>query len=357
MNSRDFTEIVTRATESTLKSELQSILSNGQVGDVLHMVGFLRKKLYVYIDPHFIRGSLYLRLASNDATVRGTLLADFNGFAGKEIGMAVFELHRNGRAYELAADGFDPVAESHDALIYEYSAGGDIFWIKGTRYVVPATDPLADSQFCGRTFYDLQSALSDYARVYALPCKCPVLQSAWHDGRRLYFRAKPEEILRDSLKHFLDVRLAAGYEVRAEQNMDDSHPTDIKVSKQLQPRLMIIEIKWLGDSMNESGTASNVSYRDARAIEGVHQLASYLDANRVEAPHLSSVGYYVILDGRRKGLSVGKVDYDVSDLLHYENQDIEFGDLSELKRPDFTSPLRMFIRPVTGAVGSQAGPR
>jgi|GEM_PF-986853 len=354
MNSSDFAEIVSRATDAVLKTDLQAILSEGDIDDILQIVGFLRKKLYVTIDPHFITGSIFLCLAKSGSAPRGTLITDLGVYAGQSIDSMVFELHRNGRVYELANEEFDPTSESVDAHVYEYSKGRDIFWIDGNCHIVPATDPNSDSQFCGRTFFDLSSALDEYARLYALPCKCPVLQSAWHTEARLFFKPKPEATLRNSLKHFLDVRLAAGYEVRAEQNMDGTHPVDIKVSKQLQPRLMIIEIKWLGDSISPSGGASNISHRDQKAIDGAHQLASYLDANKIEAPNITSVGYYVIFDGRRKGLSLNKMDYKTEDLLYYEHIEVDFQNAEVLKRSDFVQPLRMFIRPKIGVIGSRA---
>ncbi|QYK54336.1 MAG: hypothetical protein KF824_05410 [Fimbriimonadaceae bacterium] len=361
MTTANFKEVVSRATEIVLASQLQSVLNDCDLSEVLSTIEYLRKTIFSSIDPHFVSGSLFLRNAPQNSTIRGSEVTDMSIFVGRPVESLVFELHVNRRLFYFDGATFDAKTESESALVYEYKNRTDLFWFNSNDYVVPATDPNADSQFCGRTFFDISLALQEYARKYAYPCKCPTLSSAWFDDTRTYFKAEPEATLRDSLKHFLDVHLSAGYdpdfEVRAEQNMDSSHPTDIKVTKQLQPRVMIIEVKWLGDSMNKLGTDSTVSHRDAKAIEGARQLGTYLDANLEQAPHISSVGYYVIFDGRRRGLKVGRNDYSDDELLHFENVEIDFGDIDVLKRSDFTTPLRMFIRPKLGEVGSRAGKR
>lgn len=358
MNQSRFEDVIGKATEITISSQLQRVLSNCDVSEVLFTIQFLRTTIFPSIDPHFVSGSLFLRIAQATDQVRGNEVIDMGIFAGKSIDDIAFELHPNSRIYQIDVATFDPRVQSVSALVYEFTDKTDIFWFNSNSYVVPAIDPRADSQFCGRTFFDVSEALREYARKHAYPCKCPTLETAWTDDSRTFFKPRPESTLRDSLKHFLDVHLSAGYnpdyEVRAEQNMDDTHPTDIKVTKQLQPRIMIIEVKWLGDSVNADGTGIT-SHRDAKAIDGAKQLGTYLDANRVQAPRISALGYYVIFDGRRKGLKLGLDTYEADDLLHYESIEIDFGALDVLERKDFTPPLRMFIMPKIGNVGSRAG--
>jgi hypothetical protein len=42
--------------------------------------------------------------------------------------------------------------------------------------------------------------------------------------------------MRRSLTQYLIAHLGAGFEVRPEQNMDESHPVDIKVTKKMSNR-------------------------------------------------------------------------------------------------------------------------
>jgi hypothetical protein len=44
---------------------------------------------------------------------------------------------------------------------------------------------------------------------------------------------------------------------------------------------MIIEIKWMGDSLDEGREKISTSYREDRANEGAKQLADYLDQTKL----------------------------------------------------------------------------
>ena len=151
--------------------------------------------------------------------------------------------------------------------------------------------------------------------------------------------------MRRSLDRFLKASLGAGYEVRPEQVMDESHPVDIKVTYTPANRLMIIEIKWLGDSRDGSGHVT-VEHRDARAKEGATQLADYLDQNRAQAPFHVCHGYYVIIDARRRRLRPDATTINRQDGLHYANQDIAFNPEYHRLRRDYDTPYRMFAEPV-----------
>src|SRR5260370_30762246 len=129
--------------------------------------------------------------------------------------------------------------------------------------------------------------------------------------------------MRRSLTHFLKSRLGASYEVRPEQPMGESNPVDIKVTYTPAKRLMIIEIKWLGDSRNDAG-GIGVTHRDARAKDGAKQLADYLDRNAAQAPLHVTQGYYVIIDAPRRGLREDPTTVSKEDGLYQPDKSIAF---------------------------------
>ena len=355
MSGPNLDEAFSNAIDHILRSSLPNVLQGCNVDDLITVVGFLRHTLYPSIDPYFVSGALTLRLAGDTDPVRGVLTDDLTGFIGRQYENLAFELRRSGRLYFLGENQISASAESQAALVYQYSNKEDRFFVAGIPYTLPSLNRGADSQFCGTTFFSLTEAIDEYAKYRARSCECFILKTAWYDNNRCFFRSAPESILRNSLKQFLSDRLAGGYSVELEQNVDGSHPVDIRVVKELIPRMMLIEVKWLGDSVNEEGAASNVSYRDQRAIDGANQLGSYIESQKSQTPHLGLMGYYVVFDGRRSGLSFGKEDYTREQLFHFENVETKYGDLEVFKRDDFAPPHRLFIGPVRGVVRSRAG--
>ncbi len=206
-------------------------------------------------------------------------------------------------------------------------------------------DMSADSQFAVPTFFTLREALNAYATEQIRHSSCPLFSEAWQDKNRLFFKPGPEAIMRNSLTHFLKARLGASYEVRPEQVMDESHPVDIKVTYTPGKRLMIIEIKWIGDS-RKSDPARILSHRDARAIDGAQQICGYLDQNQSQAPTHITQGYYVIVDARRKGLRADSAEINRVDGLHYANVEINFDREYHRSRVDLDPPYRMFAEPL-----------
>lgn len=196
----------------------------------------------------------------------------------------------------------DPLAFGGRAIVYHFDAG-DFLVLQGALEKIPNGSGLPSS-FGLPTFLELEDALTFYGVRLARRSSCYVLQDCWFDDKRIYLKNKPEATMRRSLAQHLRSTLRAHelVEVREEQNVDESHPVDIKVTWSLTNRLALIEIKWLGDSTNAEGTAAPTTYRDARANEGATQLADYLDENLVRAPeHLR--GYLVVFDARRRSVT------------------------------------------------------
>ena len=155
--------------------------------------------------------------------------------------------------------------------------------------------------------------------------------------------------MRQSMTQFLRNRLGAHLDVWPEQNVDESHPVDIRIQPRLgSSRLMLIEIKWLGDSSRPDGHVT-VSWRGSRAQAGADQLAVYLDSQRQSAPQRVVHGYYVIVDGRRRRLKEGTVEISRADGYHYEHEELPFSPAHHEVREDLDPPYRMFARPLCTA--------
>jgi hypothetical protein len=241
----------------------------------------------------------------------------------------------------------DPVSLAERAVVYHF-AGTDHFVLNGQLDAVPNPTGFP-SAFGLPTFVDLDDALAFYSVNFARYSMCEILARCWHDDRRLFLTNKPEAIMRRSLARHLRSTLRGHelVETREEQNVDESHPVDIKVTWSLSNRLALIEVKWLGDSVNEDGTASQTRYRDARAREGAQQLSDYLDANIARAPQHVTQGYLVVFDARRRGLRQPGEGISESDARYYANREIEYDPDFHQIRVDFSPPSRFYLEPVT----------
>ena len=238
---------------------------------------------------------------------------------------------------------------ARSAVVYRYSNGMEEFFAGTERMKVFRMDPVARSQFCVPTFATLREALQNYSSGSVRESTCLIFRNVWKDANRLFLRVKPEAIMRDSLLQFLRNRLGADYDVMCEQNVDETHPVDIRISTRLaNSRVMLIEIKWLGDSAERSGRVT-VRYRNARAQEGADQLANYMNGQRQSTPTRVCHGYYVVIDARRRGLAQGTTEILKSDGLFYENQELCFEPAHHESRDDFDTPYRMFARPIVAS--------
>ena len=151
--------------------------------------------------------------------------------------------------------------------------------------------------------------------------------------------------MRRSLAQFLDIVLRGTAEVRPEQVVDETHPVDVKVTWMFTNRLALVEIKWLGKSMNDEDNITKV-FTDVRARTGAKQLAGYLDWNYAETPLHQSRGYLVVIDGRRKGLNRASTSVSLQNGYWYRDKEITYNPKFHLVREDFEEPIRMFAEPI-----------
>lgn len=304
-------------------------------------------KIYKQVEPERLTGPVVVyRTIMPETTLvdRSNALNDF-GVLGQtaESGFAL-EIDDQGGTYlrDLEALSAEEVAKT--AVVYVFQNGQEWFFAGDRREAVIRLDPSAISQFSIPTFHRLREALEHYAIECVRDSSCPIFAETWKDENRLFFKPKPEKGMRRSLEWFLKVRLGGDYEVRPEQIMDETHPVDLKVTHTFSNRRAIIEIKWLGDSLDDAGKFT-ARPRDPRAREGAQQLANYLDQNRARASLHVTQAYYVIIDGRREGLSPTTTAISPEMGRYYANVEIQFNPRFDEVRDDFEPPYRMFADP------------
>jgi hypothetical protein len=210
--------------------------------------------------------------------------------------------------------------------------------------------PYSDSYFCIQTFQNLDEALQRYRSEIALHTTgCPILKDVWIDENKIFYVPGPEHLMRDSLRYFLSLSIKSA-NVRAEQNVDESHPVDIKVNWNYSSDVAIIEVKWLGKSYSLSTNTVTQKYSQSRALEGAQQLNDYLDSHAVRSPEEPTIGYLVVFDGRRYRINPDYKTAEASKSTHYRNNEIQYNPKFSMLRPDFRRPLRFFMEPKAGLI-------
>lgn len=200
------------------------------------------------------------------------------------------------------------------------------------------------------TFWNLEEALDYYTGSLAASSTCPTLREAWareSQNRHLVLCNKPERRMRRSLAAHLrsSVRDTMSVRVDEEQNVSETEPVDIEVSWSMVGHIALIEIKWLGQSLNEAGDDLGTKYTDARAREGASQLANYLDECHERHPKHEINGYLIVFDARRRGVKTWEPGVvPKQDAWHYRDREIDYRD-SIPQRQDFQSPRRLYLEP------------
>src|SRR5216683_1620914 len=195
-------------------------------------------------------------------------------------------------------------------IVYRLVQSVETFSISGNTVAVPKVIEDAVSQFLLNYFKDLRQALLAYRDSMARTSKCHLLREAWADDNRLWFRTKPEYRLRKALHNYLYSYLRHDdIDLREEQNVDDSHPVDIKILWRMENRTAIIEVKW----------------------------------HRQQAAKEDTRGYLVAFDCRRKQLKASTKTVARAEGFHYQAREITYRPEFHKRRQDFDEPMRMFL--------------
>ena len=230
-------------------------------------------------------------------------------------------------------------------FVYEYSNCQDIFHTNQKQYILPNISG-SESYFTVSTFKSLDEALDNYQLMVVPNANCAYIERSIYDKNRIFLKSKPEHNLRDSLKNYLRTRLRGeNLEIRAEQNIDDTHPVDIKITWGNTNHIALIEIKWLGHSINEETLEFATSYSASRANNGAKQLVDYLDENKKQVPNHNTQGYLVVYDLRRRGVNKDTRTISTNNGFYYKDKEIEYDPDYSKSRDDFHLPIRFFIEP------------
>lgn len=281
------------------------------------------------------------------SSIRPETLTSYENLASVEGSSVIVEVLQTGDLQILIDSNIDILSIREESLIYEFTYNGTVsiekMYGKKSERKLPSI-PNTDSYFAIQTYKELDTALEDYGKKVARFSDCPDLRSLWVDDNKLFVLPKPEHKMRDSLTDFLKNRLRNA-EVRPEQIVDKSHPVDIKVTWSGSNSLAIIEIKWLGKSLAKVGSRFKQIYTHGRALEGAKQLADYLDANKIQAPLKTTIGYLAVFDVRRYGCNKNSTVVTIKNGMKYANEGINFNPDYNIQRKDFAKPVRFFMEP------------
>jgi hypothetical protein len=307
------------------------------------------RDLFRYLEPETLIHPLILCKAfdPNDLVLSeppNTTTFSLDTVPREIAGPSVIQMRADGVLLVWRNVTLDVKAISEKALVYMYQSRQDFFIIRGDQRPVPNPSSTHASVFAIPTFRVLRDALVDYRNRMIRTSRCKIFSQVWRDKNRLLLRSKPEAAMRDSLAQFLTSVLGGDVEARPEQNVDESHPVDVKVTWLFTNRHALIEIKWLGRSVGPSGETT--SYTDSRARAGAGQLADYLDKDKMQAPQKVNRGYLVVIDARRQGVHEATVAISKEHGMHYEHQEVAYDPKYHEIRNDFEEPIRMFAEPI-----------
>lgn len=108
-------------------------------------------------------------------------------------------------------------------------------------------------------------------------------------------RNKPEHYMRDQLCQYLTDNMRYTFLIEPELGQSKR---ELDIYFDVSGELYFIEIKWLGVSVNDTGTGLSRPYTDARAREGVTQTLEYIDELMNTSEKSLRHGYLAIYDAR-----------------------------------------------------------
>ena len=230
-------------------------------------------------------------------------------------------------------------------IVYEFENGIEkIIWNGKKIDLPPRAMPSALSHFSHPTFKGLDNALIEYGRTLARCSNDGYLRTIWADDHRTRFKGAPEHYMRDSLHIFLKSVLRGNPDITRELIVDAQRPVDIAVSWTRPIVTALIEIKWLGVSIDRKTNERTAQYGKWRAHEGAKQLQDYWLLYHNDNSDTYCEGYNVVFDGRRR--NQGNVEKELSsqEMWHYENDEIEYTE-DLLQYEQLRNNYRYFMEP------------
>ena len=309
------------------------------------------QRVFRVVDPSQLGGPVTIFSQAHPEAVlqlvSGTPIVDLNGIKEfADLGFTI-EVDSSSNALRLwsGMTSIDIEELRKASVVFLHDQGSEKFLILSEEISLPRIFAESQSIFSLPHFANLAEALAYYSYPIVRNSECPILDAVWHDKNRLFLIEKPEDTIQRSLQKFLHFTLRSDAEVKREQNVDDTHPVDLRINFQFSNRVALIEVKWLGKSKHSDGSPAT-QYSASRAVDGAHQLVCYLERFAGSSPSVVAKGYLVVLDARRKGLTEDTNTINVKNGMYYAHREIEFQPKYEVERNDFNSPIRMFAKPI-----------
>ena len=306
------------------------------------------QSIYRYLEPNHFDGKLIVFATLGNSQILNEADAikviDKNILINKSSGIIVMQITSDDRLLLWKDIDITDIYETSDALFYCYENEAEYFCANNNKIDI-INHYNCSSRFSIR-YHELKEALDNYKIDQILHSSCEILKTCWYDGNRIFFKNGPEETMQKSLIQHLRSGLR-GVDAVREYNLGASKPVDIRVYWKEANRAALIELKWLGKTINDDGALS-VNYTNSRAIEGIEQLKEYLDLDAQDTPTCITKGYLVVIDGRRKGTNANTTEISCSDGLHYYDKELTVPDdkkyFDTIK--NFEKPIRMFAIPI-----------
>lgn len=246
----------------------------------------------------------------------------------------------------------DIVKSNTNALIYYFEQNREYF-IANTEHIEITEQPFG-SRFSNE-FSELNRFLQGYAMSKIRKSSCPVFNDSWHDEKRIFFKGGgkdiPESYMQTSLKNFIDdIRIFKGeidqFGNNREHTLGAKRPVDLSVTWGKSNRIALIEIKWLGKSINDGEITS--THTNSRANEGYHQLKEYYELAKSDDPTKIIKCYLVVIDGRRWQTNKDTVSISNENGMYYQGKELEIDSDKQYWTiyPNIEKPFRMFVEPI-----------
>lgn len=117
---------------------------------------------------------------------------------------------------------------------------------------------------------------------------------------------KPEDIFRDDLAEYLSNKIQASFST--EEYLPSKKRIDIFT--EVENISFFLEIKWIGESLNNKGTGITTNY-DNTALDGVKQTLEYIDELKNHTLRSVQLAYLVVFDARldKKSINFNSYNY------------------------------------------------
>lgn len=342
------TELLNRTYDDLFEMQLKKSLVNDDSAIIRQLFRFLRA-FYVRYPSEFITGKFAV-LASN------VTIDEFGLDINSAINCTVSTIHEcikfpafvqlmsNDQVFlwnQCEVSITDRLAPTE--ILYEFS-NFETVYVGKNEHRTPLSPTSSRTIFSIPTFAEVESAIHRYHNEFAKKSVCKLIKNAWENESKLRWKAGPESNLRDSLFQFLKASIHSAKDILPEQNVSEENPVDIKITWRESYARALIEIKWLGVSVDENSNIT-ANYSNGRAVKGAEQLVDYIKVSKEQSYDCNFVGYLVVFDGRRRMVdSDDKLSrHTPEDSWHYEMQDLS--DIPDSFKQNNCKYYRLFIEP------------